>query len=82
MRLPLVAADYGFEGRFDHAAIGTVADVVSRLCDEAKSGQTLISPRVLAKVENAVRVEPMGEFTLKGIRRPRAAYNVLVAVSG
>jgi class 3 adenylate cyclase len=60
----------GFEGRFDYAAIGTVSNVASRLCDEAKPGQILISPRVLTKVENAVKVEPVGEFELKGIRRP------------
>ena len=71
----------GFEGRFDYAAIGTVSNVASRLCDEAKPGQILISPRVLTKVENAVQVEPVGEFELKGIRRPLAAYNVLAAVS-
>jgi adenylate cyclase len=69
----------GFEGRFDYAAIGTVSNIASRLCDEAKPGQILISPRVLTKVENAVTVEPMGEFTLKGIRRPMTAYNVLAA---
>jgi class 3 adenylate cyclase len=28
-------------------------------------------------VEDAVIVEPVGEFALKGIRRPLAAYNVL-----
>ena len=67
----------GFEGRFDYAAIGTVSNVASRLCDEAKPGQILISPRVLMAVEDAVTVEPVGEFTLKGIRRPLAAYNVL-----
>jgi hypothetical protein len=33
------------------------------------------------KVENAVKVEPVGEFELKGIRRPLAAYNVVGAVS-
>ena len=69
----------GFEGRFDYAAIGTVSNVASRLCDEAKPGQILISPRVLTKVENAVTVEPVGEFALKGIRRPLAAYNVVAA---
>jgi adenylate cyclase len=69
----------GFEGRFDYAAIGTVSNVASRLCDEAKPGQILISPRVLTKVENAVKVEAVGEFELKGIRRPLAAYNVLAA---
>jgi class 3 adenylate cyclase len=67
----------GFEGRFDYAAIGTVSNVASRLCDEAKPGQILISPRVLMAVEDAVTVEPVGEFELKGIRRPLAAYNVL-----
>jgi class 3 adenylate cyclase len=69
----------GFEGKFDYAAIGTVSNVASRLCDEAKPGQILISPRVLMKVENAVQVEPVGEFELKGIRRPLAAYNVISA---
>jgi class 3 adenylate cyclase len=69
----------GFEGRFDYAAIGTVSNVASRLCDEAKPGQILISPRVLTQVESAVIVEPVGEFVLKGIRRPMMAYNVLDA---
>jgi GAF domain-containing protein len=67
----------GFEGRFDYAAIGTVSNVASRLCDEAKPGQILISPRVLMAVEKDIAVEPVGDFALKGIRRPLAAYNVL-----
>jgi adenylate cyclase len=71
----------GFEGRFDYAAIGIVSNVAARLCDEAKPGQILISARVLSKVEDAVKVEPVGEFELKGIRRPLAAYNVLSAAS-
>ena len=71
----------GFEGRFDYAAIGTVSNVASRLCDEARPGQILISPRVMMAVEDAVTVEPVGDFTLKGIGRPVAAYNVLSAVS-
>jgi GAF domain-containing protein len=69
----------GFEGRFDYAAIGTVSNVASRLCDEAKPGQILISPRVRLAVDKAVIVEPVGEFTLKGIRRPTTAYNVLAS---
>ena len=71
----------GFEGRFDYAAIGTVSNVASRLCDEAKPGQILISPRVLMAVEKVVTVELVGEFALKGIRRPLAAHNVLAANS-
>jgi adenylate cyclase len=67
----------GFEGRFDYAAIGTVSNVASRLCDEAKPGQILISPRVLLAVEKDISVEPAGEFELKGIRRPMAVHNVV-----
>jgi class 3 adenylate cyclase len=46
----------GFEGRFDYAVIGTVSNVASRLCDEAKPGQILISPRVRQAVDEAVTV--------------------------
>jgi GAF domain-containing protein len=67
----------GFEGRFDYAAIGTVSNVASRLCDEAKPGQILISPRVRQAVDKAVTIEPVGEFMLKGIRRPVMTHNVL-----
>jgi adenylate cyclase len=67
----------GFEGRFDYAAIGTVSNVASRLCDEAQPSQILISPRVLLAVEDMIVAEPVGEFTLKGIRRPMAVHNVI-----
>jgi adenylate cyclase len=67
----------GFEGRFDYAAIGTVTNVASRLCDEAKSGQILISPRVMLAIEDVVTVEPAGELTLKGISRPIVVHNVV-----
>jgi hypothetical protein len=36
---------------------------------------------VLMAVEEAVKAEPVGEFTLKGIRRPLAAYNAIAAQS-
>jgi adenylate cyclase len=67
----------GFEGRFDYAAIGTVSNVASRLCDQARPGQILINPRVLLAVENLVNVEPAGELTLKGISRPMVVHNVI-----
>jgi len=70
----------GFEGRFDYAAIGTVSNVASRLCDEAQPGQILISPRVLMAVEDSITCEPIGYFTLKGIRRPVTAHNVIAAI--
>jgi class 3 adenylate cyclase len=67
----------GFEGRFDYGAIGTVTNLASRLCDEARGGQILISQRVYAEVEDLVAAERVGEITLKGFHRPVATYNVL-----
>ncbi len=67
----------GFEGRFDYAAIGTVTNLASRLCDEAQAGQILISQRVYGEVEKLIDVEPVEDLALKGLHRPVTAYNVL-----
>jgi class 3 adenylate cyclase len=67
----------GFEGRFDYAAIGTVTNLASRLCDEADGGQILVSPRVYSAVEVLVEAETVGELSLKGFTRPILAYNIL-----
>jgi len=67
----------GFEGRWQYGAIGTVANLAARLCDEARDGQILVSQRVYAQVEELVEAEPVGELTLKGLHRPITTYNVL-----
>jgi class 3 adenylate cyclase/CheY-like chemotaxis protein len=67
----------GFEGRYDYAAIGPVANLASRLCDEAGSGDILISQRALATIEDLVAAEPAGDLTLKGFSRPVTAYRIL-----
>ena len=82
MKVVATLGTIGFEGRRDYAAIGTVSNVASRLCDEAKPGQILISPRVRQAVEKAVTLESVGEFALKGIRRPMAAYNGGTTLAG
>ena len=69
--------EVGFDGRSDYAAIGAVTNLASRLADEASAGQILISQRLYAEVEGDVEVEPAGEFTLKGFRRPVPAFNVV-----
>ncbi len=67
----------GFEGRFDYAAIGTVTNLASRLCDEAQGGHILISQRVYGEVDGIVETEAIGQLTLKGFSRPVATYNVI-----
>ena len=67
----------GFEGRLDYGAIGTVINLASRLCGEAKPGQILVSPQVQAMVEELVQVEPVGDLTLKGFHRAVTVNNIL-----
>jgi class 3 adenylate cyclase len=66
----------GFEGRFDYAAIGTVTNLASRLCDEAQSGQILVNGRAYLAVEDEVEAEPLEALTLKGFTTAVPAYNV------
>jgi class 3 adenylate cyclase len=67
----------GFEGRWDYGAIGTVTNLASRLCGDAKPSQILVSQRLLGTVEELVEVEPVGELTLKGFHRTVTAHNIL-----
>jgi adenylate cyclase len=66
----------GFEGRSDYAAIGPVANLASRLCDEASDGDIFISQRAFAAVEHLIEAELVGELTLKGFVRPVIAHRV------
>jgi class 3 adenylate cyclase/CheY-like chemotaxis protein len=67
----------GFEGRMDYGAVGNVTNLASRLCDEAKGGQTLTNQKTLSRVEDLVEVEPLAELQLKGFSRPVAAFNIV-----
>jgi class 3 adenylate cyclase/CheY-like chemotaxis protein len=66
----------GFEGRFQYSATGTVANLASRLCDEARDGQILVDAKVQAAIEARVELEPVGQLELKGFHRPVKAFNV------
>jgi adenylate cyclase len=69
----------GFDRRFDYAAIGSVTNLASRLCDEAKSGQILIDRNVFAVTENLFAVERLPPLALKGFSRPIEAFAILGA---
>jgi hypothetical protein len=49
-------------------------DAPLKVLSRATPGQILVSLRVLMAIEEAVTVEPVGEFVLKGIRRSLAVY--------
>jgi class 3 adenylate cyclase len=72
----------GSEEQFHYAAIGSVANLASRLCDKAQSGQILISEAVYAEAEELVEVEPIGELTLKGFLKPVPVLQVVGVKEG
>jgi adenylate cyclase len=66
----------GFEGRLDYGAVGTVTNLASRLCGEAKGGQVLTNRKVLSDIEHLVEFDAIGELHLKGFAKPVAAFNL------
>lgn len=70
----------GSEEEFHYAAIGTVANLASRLCDEAKSGQVLIAESVYAKIENLAEVKRIGDVSLKGFLKPVPVLEVVALI--
>ena len=66
----------GFEGRYEYAAIGTVTNLASRLCSEAKGGQVLISQRVHTMLDGAAQTQHIGDIEFKGIAKAVPTYVV------
>jgi adenylate cyclase len=66
----------GYEGRLQYSVTGKVANLASRLCDQAKDGQILVDISVFSAVETVADLEFAGELVLKGFSRPVKAFNV------
>jgi class 3 adenylate cyclase/methyl-accepting chemotaxis protein len=67
----------GFEQRLEYAAIGSVTNLASRLCDEAKAGQIVVARRVYGMVEAFVEARPIDDLHLKGFNHPVLAMEIL-----
>jgi class 3 adenylate cyclase/HAMP domain-containing protein len=67
----------GFEHRLEYAAIGSVTNLASRLCDEAKANQIVVSRRVFGMVEALVEARPIDDLNLKGFNHPILAAEII-----
>ena len=67
----------GFEQRLEYAAIGSVTNLASRLCDEAKADQIVVSQRVYGMVEAVAEGASLGDLHLKGFNHPVLAVEIL-----
>ncbi len=66
----------GFDGRHDYAAIGSVTNLASRLCDEAAPWQILVTERVFAAAGPVAVGEDTGTRDLRGFSRRVHAYDI------
>ena len=66
----------GFEGRWDYACIGSVTNLAARLCSEAKAQQILTNDKTLARIDDIVEAEPLGDMTLKGMTHPVPVFSI------
>ena len=66
----------GYEGRFQYSATGKVANLASRLCDEAVNGQILVDASVRRAIDHLADVEAQAELFLKGFSRPVKAFSI------
>jgi class 3 adenylate cyclase len=67
----------GFEQRLEYAAIGSVTNLASRLCDEAEANQIVVSRRVYGMVEQWVEAKPLDDLVLKGFNHPVLAMEIM-----
>jgi adenylate cyclase len=56
----------GYEGRLDYTAIGSVVNLASRLCGEARDAQILIDPAAAHEVATGVPLKSLGRRGIKG----------------
>lgn len=67
----------GFEQRLEYAAIGSVTNLASRLCGEAKPNQIVVSRRVYGMVEACVEGRAIDDLVVKGFNHPILAAEIL-----
>ena len=67
----------GFDARVDYAAIGTVTNLASRLCSDARPWEILVTERVFASAGPSVVGEDAGARELRGFSKRVHAFNVL-----
>ena len=77
----ILSGAFGYEGRVDYTAIGTVVNLAARLCGEAEGGTIVVDRRMRAALDDSFAVEPLGGMTLNGYAQPVPAFRLRGTVS-
>jgi class 3 adenylate cyclase len=73
----MTVGNIGSEIHKDYTVIGNQVNVAARLESLAKANQILISQRTYSKVKDLIKVEGLGDITVKGIHKPVKTFKVI-----
>lgn len=72
----VTVGNIGSNARMDYTVLGNYVNLASRLADDARPGEILITARTLARTRDLVTATEHGEMELKGVSRPVKIYSV------
>lgn len=72
----VTVGNIGSYGRLDYTVIGNYANLASRLADQAKAGQILVSERTFLAVRHFVDGEQIDEIHLQNVHRPVNIFDI------
>lgn len=73
----VTVGNIGSPSRLDYTVMGNQVNLASRMADEAKAGQILVSERTLLAVGDLVESAEIDQLQLQGVSRPITIFEIL-----
>ncbi|HEY7762714.1 MAG TPA: adenylate/guanylate cyclase domain-containing protein [Actinomycetota bacterium] len=73
----VTVGDIGSSTRTDYTVVGNQVNLASRLADQARAGQILVTESTMAAVDRFVDGKQVDEISLKGVSRPIKIYEIV-----
>jgi len=73
----VTVGDIGSPSRTDYTVLGNQVNLASRLADQARAGQILVTDATMAAVDHFVDGKLVDEISLKGVSRPIKIYEIV-----